>query len=98
MDKHVVLVTGTSSGLGNVIARALAQQGKTVYAAMRDVNGRNAELAHSLRSASSAGSLHVIELDVCDELAVETAVEAILKSEGRLDILINNAGIGGSGY
>lgn len=91
---RVVLITGTSSGIGFTTARVLAEQGHRVYATMRDPLRRNASAAEELRRVgeSSAGEVRVIELDVGDDAGAREAVEEALTGGGRLDVLVNNAG------
>jgi NAD(P)-dependent dehydrogenase (short-subunit alcohol dehydrogenase family) len=93
---QVVLITGTSSGIGYATAQNLAQKGYTVFATMRQIDGKNATVAAELRSwATSQGvNLHVLELDVTDNISVQTAVQQVMDVTGRIDVLINNAGIG----
>jgi NAD(P)-dependent dehydrogenase (short-subunit alcohol dehydrogenase family) len=91
---RVVLITGTSSGIGFEAARLLAEHGHRVYATMRDPLRRNAAAADELRRAgeTSSGELRVIELDVSDDAAAREAVEEAVTGGGRLDVLVNNAG------
>lgn len=91
-----VLVTGTSSGFGHAGAQALAARGHTVYATMRDVDGRNREAAQSLRSFAEQGGhrLHVIELDVTSDASVQAGVTKALELGGGIDTVINNVGVG----
>ena len=87
----IILVTGTSSGLGLAIAVQLAGQGHVVYASMRNLAKRGALDA----AAAGAGvTLKVMALDVQDTQSVNAAVEAIVAAEGRIDVLVNNAGGG----
>ena len=65
-----VLITGCSTGLGRLTVETLAPTGATVYAAMRDVRGRNAEPAAALSKIA-----RVIEMDVTDQHSVQAAVE-----------------------
>jgi NAD(P)-dependent dehydrogenase (short-subunit alcohol dehydrogenase family) len=88
-----ILVTGASSGFGRDTAETLARAGHTVYASMRDIEGRNHPHAEALR----AGGLHVVELDVSDDASVESAVDTVLAAAGRIDVLVNNAGIAAAG-
>jgi NAD(P)-dependent dehydrogenase (short-subunit alcohol dehydrogenase family) len=90
----VVLITGTSSGFGRLLAEACARQGYTVYASMRQARGRNAKAREALESlATTAGvSLQALELDVTDDASVERAVQDVIARSGRIDVLINNAG------
>jgi NADP-dependent 3-hydroxy acid dehydrogenase YdfG len=88
-----VLITGTSSGFGRDTAETLAHAGHTVFASMRDIDGRNRPHANALR----ARGLTVVELDVADDNSVESAVGVILAKAGRIDVLVNNAGIAAAG-
>jgi 2-keto-3-deoxy-L-fuconate dehydrogenase len=83
LDGRTALVTGGASGIGEATCRALTSAGAQVYIADVDAP-RSAALASQLPGAS------VLILDICDEAAVKTALGTIPK----LDILINNAGIG----
>jgi len=88
-----ILITGASSGFGRDTAETLARAGHQVFASMRNVAGRNRPHANALQ----AKGIHVIELDVTDEPSVERGVASVLEKSGRLDVLINNAGIGSAG-
>jgi NAD(P)-dependent dehydrogenase (short-subunit alcohol dehydrogenase family) len=87
----VIIITGTSTGLGISIAVQAAQAGHTVYATMRNLEKRDALDA---ATAAAGVSLNVIALDVQDGASVDAAVEAVRAKEGRIDVLINNAGVG----
>ncbi|MBE7504203.1 MAG: SDR family oxidoreductase [Verrucomicrobiales bacterium] len=86
----IVLITGTSSGIGLATALRLARAGDRVYASMRDLHR-----AETLRQTATAEQLPVelVELDVDRENSVTGAVRQVLDQEGRLDVLVNNAGI-----
>lgn len=87
----VTLITGTSTGLGISIAVQAAQAGHKVYATMRNLNKRDA----LDKAAADAGvSLEVLSLDVQKTETITAAVDTIIKKEGRIDVLINNAGAG----
>jgi NAD(P)-dependent dehydrogenase (short-subunit alcohol dehydrogenase family) len=90
----VTLVTGASSGFGQMMARDLAHAGHTVYASMRDTNGRNAaQVKESDAYAKAEGiDLRTVELDVQDEASIKAAVDTLIKAHGRIDILVQNAG------
>ena len=88
-----ILITGASSGFGRDTAETLQKAGHQVYASMRDPHGRNAAAAEALVELE----IKVVELDVRVEGSVETAVEKVLADAGKIDVLINNAGIGSAG-
>ena len=92
--KNVIVITGASSGFGALAARALAGAGHTVYASMRDTDGRNAPQAAAVRTyaAEHGVDLRAIELDVASESSTNAAVEGIIATHGRLDVVIHNAG------
>jgi NAD(P)-dependent dehydrogenase (short-subunit alcohol dehydrogenase family) len=89
-----ILITGCSSGFGELIAKTLATAGHRVFATMRGVESRNAAAADALRRWASEHSLtlDVLELDVTDDRSVRTAVAHALESAGRIDVVVNNAG------
>ncbi|MFE3882154.1 SDR family NAD(P)-dependent oxidoreductase [Streptomyces lydicus] len=91
MSSKVVLITGTSSGIGLAAAVAAAQAGWRVVATLRDT-GR----ADALRKAATEAGveLDVRRLDVTDEASVAAAVDGVIADHGRLDAVINNAGAG----
>ncbi|MBB1486668.1 SDR family NAD(P)-dependent oxidoreductase [Oceanospirillum sediminis] len=89
----VILITGASSGFGRLTALKLLSEQYTVYATMRDINGKNASVAKELSEAGAK----VHELDVTDDKSVQTAVDTILQNEDKIDVLVNNAGIAASG-
>jgi NAD(P)-dependent dehydrogenase (short-subunit alcohol dehydrogenase family) len=84
---QVALVTGGSSGIGQRIAADLAARGAIVLAAAR---------RFSEPTSSSGGSIHEVPLDVTDEAACTRTIEECVARFGRLDMLVNNAGIGES--
>jgi NADP-dependent 3-hydroxy acid dehydrogenase YdfG len=84
------LVTGASSGIGHATARALAAQGAAVALAARRVD-RLEELAGDIRG--DGGTAAVIAADVTDEEQARAAVAATVEQLGRLDTLVNNAGV-----
>lgn len=88
-----VLITGAASGFGRDTAETLVAAGHTVYASMRDVAGRNSAAASALQGKG----VKVVELDVADDASVERAVTAVLAGAGKLDVLINNAGLASAG-
>jgi NAD(P)-dependent dehydrogenase (short-subunit alcohol dehydrogenase family) len=90
----VILITGASSGFGRLTAEALARAGHTVYASMRDVAGRNAGNAAQMAATSARDGveLRAIELDVQSEPSTNAAVERIIAEQGRIDVVVHNAG------
>ena len=87
----VALVTGANQGVGNEIAKALAANGYIVYVGSR-------QLANGEKAAAEIGeNAKAIQLDVTRQSTVDTAVERIEKEYGRLDLLVNNAGISHGG-
>jgi NAD(P)-dependent dehydrogenase (short-subunit alcohol dehydrogenase family) len=93
-DNQVVLITGSSSGFGRLTAETLAKSGYCVYASLRDKNGKNKFKAKALETFAKESklALHVIELDVLQTKSVNKAVETVIKEQGRIDVLVNNAG------
>ena len=94
MSKSVILVTGASSGFGLMTAQSLAQAGHTVYASMRETEGRNAPQVAAVTgwAAEQNVDLRTVELDVQSDASAEVAIAAILKDAGRLDVIVHNAG------
>jgi NAD(P)-dependent dehydrogenase (short-subunit alcohol dehydrogenase family) len=95
----VVLITGASTGFGRVAAETLASRGYVVFAAMRDSLGRNATHREALQSLAKRErrTLHVLDLDVTQDASVEQAVQQVLDEAGRIDVVINNAGVAALG-
>lgn len=84
----ITLVTGGTRGLGRETARRLVAAGHTVHLGARD-------LAHGQKVAAEMGA-HAVRLDVTDDESVAAAVETVQTASGRLDVLVNNAGIAGA--
>ncbi len=82
------LITGANKGLGFEAARRLIQAGHTVYVGARD--------AHRGRTAAEMLGARFVQLDVTDEDSVKSAAEFLRADAGRLDVLVNNAGIVGA--
>ncbi len=92
--KQVIVITGASSGFGRLSANALAKAGHIVYASMRDTTGRNApQVADVERYASENNvDLRAIELDVNSQQSADAAIAKIVAEQGRLDVVMHNAG------
>lgn len=92
--KKVIVVTGASSGFGLMASRALAHAGHTVYASMRETTGRNApQVAEVEKYAKEHGNdLRTVELDVASQNSADAAIGKIVADNGRLDVVIHNAG------
>jgi NAD(P)-dependent dehydrogenase (short-subunit alcohol dehydrogenase family) len=86
-NQRVVLVTGVSSGIGLACAAYLAARGFRVYGTSRRATAAGSELAN----------VTVLTADVTDDHSVEHAVGVVLEREGRIDIVVNNAGMGIAG-
>jgi short-subunit dehydrogenase len=84
----VILITGASAGMGKEFARHLLQDGHMVYGAARRLD--------KMEDIKKLG-VKVLEMDVTDECAMVKGVDTIIKNEGRIDVLINNAGFGSYG-
>jgi NAD(P)-dependent dehydrogenase (short-subunit alcohol dehydrogenase family) len=91
----IVVVTGTSSGIGQATAITLARGGHTVFAGMR-----NLDRGGELREITSKEKLpiSIVQLDVDNDNSVKDAFNQILREKGQIDVLVNNAGIPGRGY
>ena len=86
---RVALVTGASRGIGRAIALKLASAGATVVAAAR---GENAQ-ATAREIGAAGGQAEAVAMDVTDPAAIEAAVSGLLAKHGRIDVLVNNAGV-----
>lgn len=82
--EKIILVTGASSGIGRACALALAQQGHRVYGTSRAPHDEDSGFT-------------MLRMDVTDTASVQTAVQTLLDREGRIDVVVNNAGIGYGG-
>ncbi len=87
-----ILITGTSSGLGEESARALASKGASITMAARNP-AKNAEAAARIRERVPDADLEPRELDLTSLASVRAFAEGFLADHGRLDVLLNNAGV-----
>lgn len=92
---NTVLITGASSGIGKNIAQALANKGYRVYGTSRKPVPKSSSNIHNFEDKK--GFIEMVQLDVKSEESIRKAVDYIVKKEGKIDILINNAGVGIAG-
>lgn len=85
MSKKVILITGASSGMGKETAKALIQQGHTVYTVARRID--------QMQDLKNLGG-YPIQMNVTNESDIQNVVDAIIQKEGKIDVLWNNAGYG----
>lgn len=90
-DKRVVVVTGASRGIGRAVAVALSRPGTDVVVNYR--SGKEAAEETAGAVAARGGTPHLIPFSVADADAVREAFKEILKVHGRVDVLVNNAGV-----
>ena len=86
--KKVVVITGASAGMGKSAAQLLHEQGYIVYGAARRTD--------KMKDLEEKG-MKIISLDLTDDSSIKNAVDTVIKNEGRIDVLINNAGYGSYG-
>jgi NAD(P)-dependent dehydrogenase (short-subunit alcohol dehydrogenase family) len=86
LDGRVAIVTGASSGIGHRFAQVLAEQGASVHAA-----ARRAERLEEL--AATSDRIHAAACDVADDAQLEALVQRAVDDFGRIDVVVNNAGI-----
>ena len=80
-QSQIILITGASSGFGKITAQTLAAQGHIVYGTSR-------------KQTENKGNVTMLVADVTDNSSIHYVVEHIMKEQGRIDVLINNAGMG----
>lgn len=81
MQPQIILITGVSSGFGKITAQMLSEQGHIVYGTSR-------------KPLEATGRVKMLVVDVTNTLSIHQAVEQIIAEQGRIDVLVNNAGIG----
>jgi NAD(P)-dependent dehydrogenase (short-subunit alcohol dehydrogenase family) len=88
----VALVSGANRGIGREVSRQLAERGYEVLLSARD--HANAEQAAAEVAAQTGASVRPLTLDVADPASIAAAAQRVKQSPGRLDLLVNNAGVG----
>lgn len=98
-SSQVILISGSSSGFGRLTVETLARQGHRVWAGIRNPTGRNSAVAEALHAfaATVSGTIHTVDLDVTDDASITRAIERVIATSGRLDVVVNNAGVGAFG-
>lgn len=91
LDQKVALVTGASRGIGRSIALRLARQGFFVVVNYRGAQTRAQGVLDEIENAGGQGRIY--PCDVASETDVKTMIETIVKQYGRLDVVVNNAGV-----
>jgi NAD(P)-dependent dehydrogenase (short-subunit alcohol dehydrogenase family) len=89
----VSVVTGANSGIGRATAIHLAQQGHEVYGTVRSIDKAGKLLA---LAADAQVEVHLVELDIADDSSVAAGMAQVLEMAGHVDVLVNNAGVGGN--
>jgi NAD(P)-dependent dehydrogenase (short-subunit alcohol dehydrogenase family) len=89
--KKSIVITGSSSGFGQKSVKDFADRGYQVFATMRGPEGKNAAVKADLEAYSDF--IHVVDMDVTNDDSVKTAMALILDKAGKIDVLLNNAGV-----
>jgi NADP-dependent 3-hydroxy acid dehydrogenase YdfG len=92
-QKPIALITGASSGFGFETAQLLSEKGYRVYATYR-----NPKKLKDLKALAAKADVHPIAMEVTHTPSVDKAVKAIVQKEGRIDVLVNNAGFAMGGF
>lgn len=94
-DTQIIVVTGAGSGIGHAIATTLARAGHTVYAGLRLARPDAEKRASAIRDLAAAENidLRIVDLDVLSEASCRAAVDQVLVEQGRIDVVVNNAGM-----
>ncbi len=93
--QKIILITGTSSGFGLLASARLASKGYRVVATMRDLS-KQSDLLQEVHKRG--GKLEIVTLDVTKPDSIQKAVDHVIATYGRIDVLINNAGYGIGGF
>ena len=86
-----IVITGSSNGFGLKAAKDFADKGYQVFATMRNADGKNAAVKADLQAHST--HIHVVDMDVTRDESVQAAIAGVLAKAGKIDILLNNAGV-----
>ena len=86
-----IVITGSSSGFGQKSVKDFADKGYLVFATMRGPEGKNAAVKAELEAYSD--SIQVVDMDVTNDDSVKTAIASVLDKAGKIDVLLNNAGV-----
>jgi len=90
----VAVVTGANSGIGRAVAVHLATEGMTVYGTVRRLDSA---VKLNTMAADAGVEVELVELDIADDASVRAGLAQVLDEAGRVDVLVNNAGVGGNG-
>ena len=86
MQSQIILITGASSGFGKITSQMLSEQGHIVYGTSR-------------KTSENMGKVKMLVVDVTNTSSIQQAIGQIISEQGRIDVLINNAGMGiGGGF
>lgn len=90
-----VLITGASNGFGFLASKTIARKGYKVWASMRNTTDKNADKKAELEQLAATENLElkVIDLDVTKDESVHNAINSIIAEDGKVDVLVNNAGV-----
>tara|TARA_A100001015_G_scaffold255697_1_gene297313 strand:+ start:1684 stop:2571 length:888 start_codon:yes stop_codon:yes gene_type:complete len=89
--KKIVLITGSSSGIGKTTVELLSKNNLQVIATMRKINGENSEIANELKELNE--NITIEDLDVTCPASIKNVVNNIIEKFKKIDVVINNAGI-----
>ncbi|QRV24425.1 SDR family oxidoreductase [Marinomonas foliarum] len=89
--KKSIIITGSSSGFGQKSVKDFADKGYQVFATMRGPEGKNSAVKAELEAYSD--SIQVVDMDVTNDESVKNAIASVLDKAGKIDILLNNAGV-----
>lgn len=92
MNSKNIVITGSSSGFGLLSAISLAREGHRVFATMRDIK-KGEELLYEAKKNEVSHNIEILSLDVTNPEEVQRTVNNIINKVGKIDVLINNAGI-----